>query len=245
MARPEVSDLDSVLLHFLSWLFLGGARTTLSSSSSSYIGPLRPNTAAATAATATTAITATAFAAFNVLHRGQSPRFTRLSRDMGSTIAYHGTALPNVWSCLQNGLLSMSGSEFQTNGAAFGDGVYLSTEESVALSFAPRFSVTKRLARLLCHGGVAGDEAFAAMAAAARAGAKLKFVFECEVVEDPQARTSDGRLVPSSAAHPPALKSAVKASSNQSPLNTYQCSPSRRQRIHLSLLPWTGLCAAV
>ena len=86
--------------------------------------------------------------------------------------------MPKVWSCLQNGLLSMSGSEFQANGAAFGDGIYLSTEESVALNFAPRFAVTKRLSRLWGENG--GETHNRMFAEAAKTCDGLMFVFDVE-----------------------------------------------------------------
>ena len=60
----------------------------------------------------------------------------------------------------------MSGSEFQANGAAFGDGIYLSGK-SVALNFAPRFAVTKRLSRLWGESG--GDTHNRMFAEAAKA----------------------------------------------------------------------------
>ena len=84
----------------------------------------------------------------------------------------------------------MSGSEFQANGAAFGDGIYLSTEESVALNFAPRFAVTKRLSRLWGENG--GDTHNRMFAEAAKTCDGLKFVFECEVLDDPKMYAGDG-----------------------------------------------------
>jgi hypothetical protein len=50
-------------------------------------------------------------------------------------VAYHGTAADNVWSILQTGLRSNSGTREEKNGNMFGDGVYLSGDPRVAYSF--------------------------------------------------------------------------------------------------------------
>ena len=194
ISYAEIMELNHTLLSFLCWIFLGGARTTLSfetrqprlsptsftssSPSASQPSSTSKSEPASSIGASAPKINHTASWSFRAVHRGDSPRFTYLKDSKGTVIAYHGTAMPNVWSCIQNGLLSMSGSEFQTNGAAFGDGVYLSTEESVALNFAPRYVVTKRLGRILCH-----TEAFSSLRD--QEGSGLKFVFECEVINDP------------------------------------------------------------
>ncbi|KAF5836454.1 hypothetical protein DUNSADRAFT_5901 [Dunaliella salina] len=50
-------------------------------------------------------------------------------------VAYHGTAMENLHSILNTGLINASGTRLQRTGAAFGDGIYLSTRHSVAYSF--------------------------------------------------------------------------------------------------------------
>lgn len=42
-----------------------------------------------------------------------------------SKILFHGTSISNVYSIMRNGIKSMSGGKFQSNGAAYGSGVYL------------------------------------------------------------------------------------------------------------------------
>ncbi len=51
-------------------------------------------------------------------------------------VAYHGTAADNVWSILQLGLRSRSGTQDEKNGNLFGNGIYLSGDPRVAYSFA-------------------------------------------------------------------------------------------------------------
>ncbi|KAL4443726.1 hypothetical protein ABPG75_011463 [Micractinium tetrahymenae] len=50
-------------------------------------------------------------------------------------LAFHGTSMENVWSILHNGLLNASGTRLERTGAAFGKGIYFSTELPVAFSF--------------------------------------------------------------------------------------------------------------
>ncbi|KAL4447186.1 hypothetical protein ABPG77_007219 [Micractinium sp. CCAP 211/92] len=50
-------------------------------------------------------------------------------------MAFHGTSMENVWSILNNGLLNASGTRLERTGAAFGKGIYFSTELPVAFSF--------------------------------------------------------------------------------------------------------------
>lgn len=51
-------------------------------------------------------------------------------------MAWHGTSFENLWSILHHGLLNMSGTRMQRVGAAFGEGIYLTPEYSVAFAFA-------------------------------------------------------------------------------------------------------------
>lgn len=53
----------------------------------------------------------------------------------GVLIGYHGTDLANVHSILHQGLLAASGTRLQTTGAAFGQGIYLSTDFSTAFQY--------------------------------------------------------------------------------------------------------------
>ena len=50
-------------------------------------------------------------------------------------LAFHGTSFENMHSILHNGLLNLSGTRLERTGSAFGQGIYLSTEMSVAYAF--------------------------------------------------------------------------------------------------------------
>lgn len=53
----------------------------------------------------------------------------------GSILAFHGTSAENLHSILRCGLLILSNSTLQRNGAIFGEGIYLSTDPAVAIGF--------------------------------------------------------------------------------------------------------------
>ncbi|BBN10927.1 poly [ADP-ribose] polymerase 16 [Marchantia polymorpha subsp. ruderalis] len=61
--------------------------------------------------------------------------FEAIRTKHGSIMAFHGTTAENLHSILRCGLLNMSKTPLQRNGAMFGEGVYLSTDLSVALTF--------------------------------------------------------------------------------------------------------------
>lgn len=52
-----------------------------------------------------------------------------------SKILYHGTDIKNVYSIMRNGFKSMSGTEYMTNGAVHGDGIYLSDSSLTATNY--------------------------------------------------------------------------------------------------------------
>lgn len=52
-----------------------------------------------------------------------------------SKILFHGTSLVNLYSIMRNGIRTMSKSKYQTNGAAYGHGIYLTDVFSRALSY--------------------------------------------------------------------------------------------------------------
>lgn len=53
----------------------------------------------------------------------------------GSKLAMHGTSMENIHSIMHAGLQCASGTNLQRTGAIFGEGIYFSTEYSVAYSF--------------------------------------------------------------------------------------------------------------
>jgi hypothetical protein len=48
---------------------------------------------------------------------------------------YHGSSLSNFYSIMRNGLKNYSGTKFQTNGAAYGNGIYLAEQYTLSLSY--------------------------------------------------------------------------------------------------------------
>ncbi|KAL2632129.1 hypothetical protein R1flu_016815 [Riccia fluitans] len=66
--------------------------------------------------------------------RGNSA-FETVKNEHGSIMAFHGTTTENLHSILRCGLLNMSKTTLQRNGAMYGEGVYLSTDLSVAVTF--------------------------------------------------------------------------------------------------------------
>lgn len=57
------------------------------------------------------------------------------SWNAGAVTAFHGTSFENLHSIAKHGLLNLSGTNMQRNGAIFGRGVYLSTDLGVAFAF--------------------------------------------------------------------------------------------------------------
>lgn len=133
--------------------------------------------AAATTTTTTTEVINTPKWTFDVEYNSDSPKFNRLALETGIIQGYHGTDACNVWSCLQNGLVQMSGTALQTNGAAFGDGVYLAENLQVSLFYAKAWKPTKEFEHLLPE----------------MAHRFLRFVFVCDVINDPNHRAFKDR----------------------------------------------------
>lgn len=67
--------------------------------------------------------------AFRLIH--SSKNTGTLSQKLG----FHGTSFENIWSILHTGLLNLSQTALERTGAAFGSGIYLSTDLAVAFSF--------------------------------------------------------------------------------------------------------------
>ncbi|CAM9093483.1 unnamed protein product [Scytosiphon promiscuus] len=66
------------------------------------------------------------------------PAFYAEAKLCGSTIAYHGSSPENFHSIINTGLRVMSGTRRMKNGAAFGEGIYLSGSQNAAATFACR-----------------------------------------------------------------------------------------------------------
>lgn len=61
--------------------------------------------------------------------------FQKLKKQYGSQYAFHGSRVENWHSILRNGLKNASGTNLQLNGAAYGNGIYLSTISSTSFSY--------------------------------------------------------------------------------------------------------------
>eukprot|EP00752_Nemacystus_decipiens_P011404 g10128.t1 len=66
------------------------------------------------------------------------PAFDAEAARGGSKVAFHGSSPENFHSILNTGLRVMSGSRLMKNGAAFGEGIYLSGSRNAAATFACR-----------------------------------------------------------------------------------------------------------
>ena len=64
--------------------------------------------------------------------------FAEARRKFGSTFAFHGSSMENWHSILSVGLMNASGTEHQVNGAAYGDGIYLSPSASTSFNYCGR-----------------------------------------------------------------------------------------------------------
>jgi hypothetical protein len=58
-------------------------------------------------------------------HEGER-YFNNLKKKHGSVFGFHGSSIENWHSILRNGIKNMSGTAGQLNGAAYGNGVYIS-----------------------------------------------------------------------------------------------------------------------
>ena len=191
----NINDGEAVYA-FLKWCFCGGARTTLRTGRSTATDPSddadagesNSSSSVSSSSPSSSSSSPAPTWSFDVVHRSQSPRFESMKRAKGVVRAYHGTDAHNVWSCLQNGLLSMSGTRLESNGAVFGDGVYLATALEVSMCFAPRFMVPPRIGQLFAGTGAGAAAGACAPPKPLVAGRGLMFVFECDVVDEPRYR---------------------------------------------------------
>jgi len=61
--------------------------------------------------------------------------FQEFKKKYSSIYAFHGSALKNWHAIIRNGLLNMSGTSGQINGAAYGNGVYLAEESQTSFGY--------------------------------------------------------------------------------------------------------------
>ena len=62
--------------------------------------------------------------------------FKRRKDQFGSMFAFHGTGADCVYSLGRNGLRNLSNSNYMTAGAAYGQGIYISSNVSLAQTYA-------------------------------------------------------------------------------------------------------------
>eukprot|EP00735_Rhodelphis_limneticus_P001284 TRINITY_DN11870_c0_g1::TRINITY_DN11870_c0_g1_i1::g.16511::m.16511 TRINITY_DN11870_c0_g1::TRINITY_DN11870_c0_g1_i1::g.16511 ORF type:complete len:323 (+),score=-5.98,sp/Q5U2Q4/PAR16_RAT/30.21/3e-27,PARP/PF00644.15/5e-10 TRINITY_DN11870_c0_g1_i1:93-1061(+) len=79
--------------------------------------------------------------AFQFLQLGGGTDFEELAEEYGVTVAFHGSKPENWYPILHQGLKNLSGTPLQRTAAAYGDGIYLSEDLSVALGFSPQFAM--------------------------------------------------------------------------------------------------------
>ena len=97
-------------------------------------------------------------------------RWDAAASEHGTRVVYHGSAVENFHSIINNGLKNYSGTERQTTGAVFGNGIYLSNSLALVQNFAPVQSASSR---------VWGGASF---------GGAISAVAICEVLLHPQVR---------------------------------------------------------
>ena len=110
-------------------------------------------------------------------------RFDQLKQQHGSRFAWHGSRPENWHSILRMGLRNASGTKLQLNGAAYGNGIYLST----SVSYSENYSNMARPRQ-----PPAAAKAAAALSSAAAdsqnaflVGRELRLIALCEVAQDP------------------------------------------------------------
>jgi poly [ADP-ribose] polymerase 6/8 len=62
-------------------------------------------------------------------------RFRELKATHGSCFAFHGSSVENWHSIMRRGLVNASGTALQVNGAAYGNGIYLSPNASTSFGY--------------------------------------------------------------------------------------------------------------
>lgn len=71
---------------------------------------------------------------FKISH-GEAKENEFYSIDGESKILFHGTSLINLYSIMRNGIKTMSGGKYQSNGAAYGNGIYLTDNFHTAIGY--------------------------------------------------------------------------------------------------------------
>eukprot|EP00904_Undaria_pinnatifida_P006156 jgi/Undpi1/2670/HiC_scaffold_13.g06048.m1 len=121
------------------------------------------------------------------------PAFDAEARLGGYTIAYHGSSPENFHSILNTGLRVMSGSRLMKNGAAFGNGVYLSGSRKAAAAFACRGDGTGTTVWPKSAFGAGGTESFmASLSSGGRKKFGYRVVAKCRVLKGDGVKEIEG-----------------------------------------------------
>jgi len=86
------------------------------------------------------------FRQFEVSHHAEiEDAFRQESKQFGTIFLYHGSSIENWYSIMRNGLKITSGTQLMTTGAAYGHGIYLSSDINISIGYArgdyPTFGV--------------------------------------------------------------------------------------------------------
>ena len=108
-------------------------------------------------------------------------RFDELKAEHGSAFAWHGSAPENWHAILRTGLRNASGTNLQVNGAAYGAGIYLSTDGTFSMAYSTRRQSSPPVA-----------QANARSSNAFLGGKALNILALCEVVKTPTLRQVAG-----------------------------------------------------
>ena len=110
-------------------------------------------------------------------------RFDELKAKHGSAFAWHGSAPENWHAILRTGLRNASGTSLQVNGAAYGAGIYLSTDGTFSMAYSARRQGSPP---------VAEAKVKARSSNAFLGGTALNILALCEVVKTPTLRQEAG-----------------------------------------------------
>jgi poly [ADP-ribose] polymerase 6/8 len=112
--------------------------------------------------------------------------FDALKAEHGSTFAWHGSAPENWHAILRSGLKNASNTKLMTAGAAYGAGIYLSTDARLSMHYAQMHHGHGGAGSGTATNGASSSSSSSSSSNAfLAAGANLKILALCEVAEVP------------------------------------------------------------
>ncbi len=125
-------------------------------------------------------------ARFQALKRGVE---VSKGKGKGSILAWHGSGTGNWHSILRTGLKNMSGTKYQDNGAAYGQGIYLAVDSQTSFGYCRQSQGWQhRYCFVACARVVCGRELFTAClccVVCSMFGAQVIILALCEIVNHP------------------------------------------------------------